>query len=669
MRYKVFRKNIRQGILAFLLLFSAMPLSALKNENDYSNFKKIDGKMLNEIWICSSISFPVDISYDVFHVAFQTIVSGKYGYFVQVHPGVHTDGADPIDPNVVIQNNASGVFNPVGKPAGVYEFVFVTKKNGFCGMNEDEQAVIRIYLVPQPVGFPVLTNLCPGETVDVNLSHYIPTEVKYFIDEMDWKLKYKAKDASQFSAMPLSVGLNSVGSNVYEYYIDDSQGNFSGKYAAMKNSPYWCPMDSAFVTHTVRIRDGQDFTIPDKEISYCIQTLLSVPETSLTFHVDLRSLLGTSVKDGKWSVEIPNAGGIPLPVTAFIPDASKSDSVTIPVSAIQLFSLPYELKFKYIYSNCAGTKDTTILKVTITDDFTSVIKDENKADVCRNLVSGVLDLPSVFGFSVPLTSGVWYQEIGGVFEEMVHSSVDISGFDAGSTYTYRYDISNAIDAGLCKVTGDTAYFHLRIQDAENVPNAEAQVCEKMFENGITMNLTKYVPLLNDPSRVDASQVKWYDPAGTLIVDPSNYAIKAGTGELHDTANVIKKFKYELDSQCGIATGYLFVTAVDSIPKNLETTITICYTDDYAYNINLYQASGIAGLKGLFEFRPSEGMPNNKNLGANFDSSTGVLNANAAFDGENNSSDTETYVFVYRPASGECINGDMKIKVIVTKYIN
>ena len=109
--------------------------------------------------------------------------------------------------------------------------------------------------------------------------------------------------------------------------------------------------------------------------------------------------------------------------------------------------------------------------------------------------------------------------------------------------------------------------------------------------------------------------------------------------------------------------------MDSIPKNLETTITICYTDDYAYNINLYQASGIAGLKGLFEFRPSEGMPNNKNLGANFDSSTGVLNANAAFDGENNSSDTETYVFVYRPASGECINGDMKIKVIVTKYIN
>ncbi|MDR2424177.1 MAG: hypothetical protein LBD59_05570 [Prevotellaceae bacterium] len=670
MRYKIFKKKMRQGVLTFLLLLAAMPvLGALKDTTHYHDFDRVNGKIMNEIWICSSISFPVDISYDVFHVAFHSVVSSKSGYFVQVKPGEHLDGGVLPTGDVVIQNNASGVFNPVGKPAGVYEYVFVSKKDGFCGMGEDRQAVIRIYLVPQPVGFPVLTNLCPGDNTDVDLNHYMPTEIKYFIDEMGWKLKYRKKGATTFATMPLAIDLNSVGSSEYEAYIDDSQGNFADAYAGMKNTPYLCPTDTAFVTHTVRIRDGQDFTIPDKEVSYCIKSLLSVPETSSTFPVDLRSLLGTSVEGGKWTVEVASGLNIRNDI---IPDQANSDNAQIPVYLIKdpiLAGSPDTLKFKYEYSNCAGTKDITALNVIITNNFTSVIDTINKADVCRNLVSGVVDLPSIFGFSVPLTSGIWYEEKSGVFEEMVHSSVDISGLTSGSEYIYKYDISNAIDSGLCGVAGQSSKFYLRIRDAENVPNAEAQICEKMFETGITMNLTKYVPLLNDPDRVDQSKITWYAPDGTIITNPDAYQIIAGTGELHDTANVVKKFKYELDSDCGVATGYLFVSAVDSIPTNLETTITLCYTDDYAFHVNLYQAAGIAGLKGVFKFVPSEGSPNNKTLPSNYNPNSIVdLNVHEIF-GDNNTADSETYVFEYIPASDECIKGKMKVKIIVTKYLN
>jgi hypothetical protein len=626
--------------------------SVLPDIGTYKNFV-----LTKELWVCSSIAFPVDISYDAFNVDFKTLVQGRYGYFIQVKPGMHSVGSELPNADAVIVNPAKGVLNPVGKPAGIYEYIFVATAD-FCGMKPGEQAIVRVYIVPQLTGFPVLTNICPGSTETVDFDNFIPPEIKYFIEEMEWTITYRRNNVNINHI--IQPNLNTVGNNVYEYTINDALGAYRGKYTAMQGTVYACPEDSAFLTHTVRIREGEEYAIPNKEISLCLDNLLLVPETSDKMRVNLFGYLGASVKGGVWEFNI-DKDNIGKPEGMCKPD-SVTGKVDIPVDIMQY--LPGDsIVFRYSYKNCIGHDTFTLLTLKFQDNFKDVIKDREK-DVCRNLVSGIIDLPSTFGFSVPLTAGVWYERIDGRDSLLLSGSTDISNRKSGSLYTFRFDVSSAVDK-LCGVEGSSAIFGLRIRDVA-VTNAAARICKKLFENNTrpTVDLSKYVPGLNDTAKIDSNTITWWDSAGMKINDPARCELALNESQLTSTSpNVQFKFNYEVKTECGPYTGSLYITAVDTIPSADTVTIRVCYTDSYASHIDLAQALGIAGLKGRFE------LENTDPLGLTLSSdvfNNGILNVNADREFELRNNSVETYIFGYIPEGDECVSNNVRVKVVVTR---
>jgi hypothetical protein len=146
-------------------------------------------------------------------------------------------------------------------------------------------------------------------------------------------------------------------------------------------------------------------------------------------------------------------------------------------------------------------------------------------------------------------------------------------------------------------------------------------------------------------------------------DPTNYQLKATEDwQIHDTTNYLMGFRYEVESDCGPFSGNLYVSAVDII-RNDTVTIKICYTDEYAKHVDLYQVLGVVGTSGTFWLEDSD--PINKQLGSSFNPSTGILNAYEAFD--KNRAD-ETYIFGYVPKPGECVSNAKRVKIIVTKNV-
>jgi hypothetical protein len=657
---------MKRLVLIFGLLFMATyPLFAsLDPIGSYTNFK-----IKKELWVCTSIAFPVDISYDAFNIDFKNLVTGGYGYFIQVKPGQHPNGSGLPTAAATIQNPSKGVLNVIGKPAGVYEYIFVCTTDDFCGMNKGDQAVVRVYLVPQLTGFPVLTNICPGESETVDFNDFIPAEIRYFIEEMGWTLSYKRVGATADSVMPVTADLAVVGNTEYKFTINDASGQYPGAYTdTLQKSIYACPQDSALLTHTVRIREGEEYIIPDRKIAFCTDVLRIVPETWPVMNTNLFSYLGTKVDGGRWTIH--STGNYTFPPSDFPLDAS-SGQVGIPVGLIvDAFHID-SIVFKYSYKDCDGNDAETFLtfifdKTKFTATFT-----EDETDVCRNLVSGVVDLASTFGFTVPLTSGTWYEKIGDEFQEMLYGAVNITDLNSGSLYTFRYDVSSAVDS-LCLVEGEQALFHLRIHDAEIAPNAAVQICKNQFEAGVDVNLFKYVPGLNDPDRIDPTKVKWYDLSKEVdplvptnpIGDPTKYTLKATEEwQTHDTTNYMIPFKYEVESDCGPFSGNLYVSAVDSVKHDAQKTIKICYTDDYAKHVDLFQVLGVVGATGRFIL--IETTPPGKNLSGNFNEATGILNANGVFD-ENNSE--EIYTFGYVPNGDSCVSGDVRVTIVVTKNV-
>ena len=627
-------------------------LYAVPNFGEYSGFK-----LTKELWVCSSVAFPIDISYDAFNVDFKTVMKGGYGYFVQVKPGQHKDGTQLPSSFATIANPTGGVFNVVGKPAGVYEFIFISTDNNFCGMSNGEQAVVRVYIVPQPTGFPILTNVCPGEAVDVDFDKFIPSEISYFLKEMGWTVSYKDK-AGAAVTMPVKANLSNVGNNVYEYSINDTSGPYAGKYTSMKASVYACPEDSAFLNHTVRIREGA-YAIPDKELTYCMQSLLSVSETAEILSINLFSQTGASAMGGKWSlIKHDN-----IAASEFLLNETTGDA-SIPIGLIDFRAghANYEVVYKYAYNDCSGNDTATNLKLIFSYDFKTLMVEKEK-EVCRNLVSGMIDLSSTFGFNVPLTSGIWYEKVGTDFKEMLYGAVDISDKSSGSLYTYKYDVSPAIDS-LCLVDGLSTLMHLRVRDAEVLNFAEVQICKPQFAAGVVVDLFQFVPGLNDPSRFDPTKVTWRGPDGSVISNPSSYQLLAIGQEAADTSNTQFLFQFDFATECGVSKGNLYISAVDSLTSNIHRVVNVCFTDDYAHHIDLRQVLGIAGLKGKFILDSTT--PPGKDLTLSYNQNTGVLDANKAFDTANQK---EEYTFVYFPdGTEECVPSNMKITVRVTKEL-
>jgi hypothetical protein len=343
--------------------------------------------------------------------------------------------------------------------------------------------------------------------------------------------------------------------------------------------------------------------------------------------------------------------------------------VDIPVGMIASSNqtLPVTIRFDYHYKDCDGNSAVTRLTFMLTDDLTSVIVTDSagrEKEVCRNLVAGVIDLAATFGFHTPLTSGLWFEKLNdSSYVEMLYGAADISDKNSGSLYTYRYDVSSAIDSGLCLVEARTAYFHLRIRDVA-VANGEVKICASEYENpGISLDLFRYVPGLNDTSRIRPGEVVWM-LAGDTVASP--YLLSKGGNPPADTANIQYQFQYNVKTECGEFTGDLYVSVIDSFPAKLELRRKICYTDDYAKHIDLFEVLGYGGLTGNFELLATN--PPGKTLDLTmFDPTTSVMNANAAFD-ESNNEEVYTFRYVKGVNDSACLpaNADLRVIITVTK---
>jgi hypothetical protein len=619
------------------------------------------------MWLCNSIAFPVDISYDAFNVDFKTIVQGKKGYFVQVKPGTHTDGSYPVVNNIVGTNPAKGVLNVVGKPAGVYEYIFVsTSADGFCGMNEGQQSVVRIYLVPQLTGFPVLTNICPGKTENINFNDFIPPEIQYFINTVGWEITYTLNGTKV--DMPIKAGLSNmednlskVGDNVYRYTINDAAGKHINKYKELQGSPYFCPEDSANLTHTVRIREDEEYVIPNKSISFCTEVLQLVPETSTSLNVNLFGYLGSSAPGGEWSIEYKGDLYVDEENDPIIKDKYKGD-VSIPIDIVSNLEDFDKIIFKYSYKDCKGKDISTLLTFVFNGEAFAKTFVEHEREICRNLMGGVVELSSIFGFTAPLTSGVWFrQDTVGEYEEMLYGAVDISEMQSGSRYTFRYNISEAVDA-MCGLVGDSTLFHVRLHDLE-VANAETRICKKQFAEGVTIDLSRYVPGLNDTNRISPKKITWRDTSNNEI-SKNHYLKSEFEWQTADTSTYRMKFQYEVESDCGPYTGNLYISAVDSIGIDTLRKVIICYTDDYAKHVDLFQLLGVVGAKGYFTLCDTDNdLPPDV---LEYIEEYGIMNAYNLYD---DAHESEAYTFCYvRGADDLCVPTNMQIEIIVTRDV-
>jgi hypothetical protein len=134
------------------------------------------------------------------------------------------------------------------------------------------------------------------------------------------------------------------------------------------------------------------------------------------------------------------------------------------------------------------------------------------------------------------------------------------------------------------------------------------------------------------------------------------------------------YHYDVRSDCGLFSGDLYISTIDSIGKDTDRRIVICYTDDYASHVDLFQIMGIAGGRGHFELYDAIGD------GASIDFSTeinaindsisrsGKLDIASLFRKYNH--DKQTYIFRYVPARNDtCVEKDnMEVTVEVTRNL-
>jgi hypothetical protein len=661
MTHKVYQLRIKKLFLGFAFMFSIAVASAFPkdtlNRTNYKNFVH-----MTELWVCTSNVFPIDLSLNAFGIGYNSLT----GHYVQIKtPGSYTDG----NINPVPGTTVSGVFNPTGRPAGIYEFVYVSDVANFCGMGLGEKSIVRLYLVPELVGSAILSNICAGEAFDVKLADYLPYEIKNFVDSAGWQVQfYDSKTNAPLSVSAASLA--NLGLHNYYYKIDDSGvGSFSGKYmfgirqipqsspAYFKHEPLYACADSGHLTHTVKIRDSIMLVQDTVKVTFCTQSLMSVPESRDRFVVNLSNILGINGKDGSWTTNHSQ----PLQVILSTDGYAKINMTYVSVGMTEFF-------FYYNFKNCGGSNDTATVHVNFTDDLSSVIVSDT-GTICRNLGTGTLDLGLFFGFSVPNTAGVWMdiykKNTVGIDYEILSGSIDLSELKVGSLYEYQYRVHpSSLD--LCQTgvgyNDILADYYLKVRDVE-VLSGSAQICRSLFNSGTYINLYDYVPGLGNPNLVDPSEVTWTAPDGTHIpaADVTNYRLQGTANKNKDT---ILNFSFVYANDCGRAPGNLYIGFLDSIPHGTNRVLQLCYTDDYAKYVNLFQVLGYAGLKGTFELEST--VPAGKSIEW-IDQAKGIFNAADTFDPANAE---EEYTFIYKrdPSEANCAPDNLRITVIVTRNL-
>jgi hypothetical protein len=641
---------------------SAFPIDTL-NSSAYRNFK-----YLKELWVCSSHAFPVNVSYNVFGVA----LTPQSGYYLQVEPGSHKNGSSL--PSTVITSSGGrfdGVFNISGRLAGAYEFVYINESDNFCGMTRGEQALVRIYLVPELVGNTILSNVCAGNSFNVRLSDYLPYEVKNFTDSAGWLIDfYDARTHSRLTNPEVEASLGYVGTRDYYYKINDKVGPFVGKFSKIRQG--WACADSGLIAHTVKIRDTIRLVKDTVKVTFCKENLRRLSENRY-FNVSLPSLLSVAADGGTWKWS--TRSGLPAIIfKGLLPDNTVPGGELI--VDMGYFDTPVFLNipalFNYTFKNCDGSDASGVVSIIFTDDMSRVISG-GTGTICRNLGSGVLDLGIFFGFSVPITAGIWLdmQKAGTKEHEILSGSIDLTNLKVGSLYHYQYKVHQAsldlCGTGYASAGGGNAAwadYYLKIRDIE-VLSGSAQMCRSLYNTqpGAVVNLYDYVPGLADPNFIDPNEVLWHGPDGHIITPSGaqNYPI---SGTAKDTTLT---FSFVYSNECGKAPGNLYISIVDSLPSDLHKRLQLCYTDDQASYVNLFQVLGVAGLKGAFELESS--VPPGKNI-VWINQNNGVFDAFETFDAANNSETKETYTFKYTPDPSEqgCIANGAKVSITITRNV-
>jgi hypothetical protein len=200
---------------------------------------------------------------------------------------------------------------------------------------------------------------------------------------------------------------------------------------------------------------------------------------------------------------------------------------------------------------------------------------------------------------------------------------------------------------------------------------------------VKIDLSRYVPGLNDTNRIDPNKIIWRDTLG-VITDANkvkNYPIHASGNDwqILDTTYIIP-FQYEIESDCGPSTGNLYISVVDTIGVDTVRKVVICYTDDYAKHMDLFQILGIVGANGEFDlcdaFAPygtGERIIYPDERDVEDIESSGIMNAFALYN-KNKTSEGELlyeyvrYVFCYQSGSDGCVPSNMKIEIKVTRDV-
>ena len=617
------------GVFLFGVSAHAFPKDTL-NRTDYTNFVH-----LKEFWICTSVAFPIDLSLNAFEVNY----TPKTGRYFQIEPGSHKDGSLPVSGTRV-----SGIFNVTGRQAGIYEFVYISDVNDFCGMGLGDKSLVRLYLVPELKDFSLLVNICPDHDFTVDLTDYLPYEIKNFADSVGWKI---------FFTETVRASRSTIGSKTYTYSIDDGSGQFRGKFNSMKRN-YSCRSQAVATVNVKIVQD--EIIIPPREVSFCIENLLTYNETSSFFTVNLGSLLGVVVKDGKWESVLQGYAEI-------TDDDAGIAKINVGLINLTNQTMPFPVMFNYRYKNCNDEDRTTSVTVMLEGDLVSKISGGDTSVACRNFGSGIINLELFYGFAVPATSGVWIDMQKKIKDdmnsEMKTPEVDLMLLEPGSVYNYRYMINptsvNLCGTGMSGTEIIWADYYLRVRDAE-VLSSEAKICKSLYGTGVNINLQNYV------AGLDTTQVYW-TLNGTPINNPREY-------RLQGTADTTLKFDFSyVAGECGVSRGSLYLSTTDSIATT-DKVIQVCFTDDYAKNINLFQVLGIAGLEGRFEVDST--VPTKDLIASEAFDGHSILNAYKAFDIDNS---VERYTFKYVPSStgitdneSSCVRGELKVTVIVTKHV-
>ena len=652
MKYTVYLYGMKKFFFGIALLLSVGGASAFPrdtlNSNGYRNFK-----YLKELWVCSSHASPVDVSLHVFGIAF----TPQTGYYLQVESSSHKDGS------VIPANGIPfyGVFNTSGRPAGAYDFVYVNTSSNFCGMALGEQALVRIYIVPELVGNTILSNVCAGNSFNVSLSDYLPYEVKNFADSARWAITfYDAR--TQLPVTTARASLGSIGTRDYYYKVDDVTGPFAGKFSKIKRG--WACADSGVLSHTVKIRDDIRLAKDTVAVTFCLTNVRALSEHRNRFTLSLSALLGVAVDGGTWT------GPTNVP-SSYYPGINQSTGeLTFDMVRVATYTnFPFD--FTYKFNNCDGSEVKGLVRIIFADDISPVISGST-GTICRNLGSGILDLGLFFGFSTPNTAGIWLDMQKSRKEhEILSGSIDLNELNVGSLYHYQYRLHPAsldlCGTGYDPITGGGTNiledYYIKVRDIE-ILSGSAKICKSSFASGITLNLYDYVPGLSDPNLVDPMEVSWIDHEGATI-SPSlaqNYTLH---GIPKDTT-VILAFSFSYSNECGTAPGNLYISIVDSLEtQKLHKKLQLCYTDDQASYIDLRQVIGIAGLQGTFTVESTD--PPGKSI-VWIDQSRGIFNA---FDTFGNATDKETYTFKYTPDPSErqeCVQNDIRVSITVTRTV-